>query len=49
MSVDTDRNEMAMAILNELPHQHESIITALGALGDESALITLEIVKSCLS
>lgn len=48
MSVDIDRNEVAMAILKGLPCRYDNIITALDAVGDENALFTLENVKSCL-
>lgn len=48
MSMDGERNEMAMAILKELPRQYDNIIRALDALGDEKAFLAFKNVKGHL-
>ena len=46
MTVMIDDTEMAMALLNGLPEQFESLISALDALGDEDEALSFEHVKS---
>ena len=46
MSVSTDDNEMAAALLKWLPHRFDSLISALDALADSDKSYTFEFVKS---
>lgn len=48
MEVDIDSKEIAIAILNGLPSEYESLITTLDALEDDKNLFTLELIKSRL-
>lgn len=48
MEVDSDNQVLEMATCNGLPRQHENVFTILNALGGESSVFTLEIVKSRL-
>ena len=46
MAVMIDDSEMAMELLNGLPEQFDSLISALDALGDEDEGLSFEHVKS---
>ena len=46
MSVDIDDSEMAMALLNGLPDEYSSLISALDALGSEESQLNFEFVKA---
>lgn len=46
--VDTDGNELAMAILYELLSQHEIPVVTLDALEDDENIFSLNLAKSRL-
>ncbi len=48
MNVDIDDKEIAMAALNGLPSNYESLIVALDALGNDDDTFTFDLVKSRL-
>lgn len=46
MGVALEENEMAMALLNDLPESFEGLISALDFLGNDYKIFTFEFVKS---
>lgn len=48
MGVESDSQKLDMVILNRLSPQFKSIITTLDALGENSELFTLDVVKGRL-